>query len=137
MLLALLDLRAYQNLVSEIAKAKDEAERSNQAKVTFLANMSHELRTPLNGIIGFSEIIRDEMLGPIGTDKYREYASDINFSAMHLVELLSDILDLARLESGSARLEETDCDLVEIFDEVASTAAACDDRSGNHHHPPR
>ena len=118
-LLALLDLRAYQNLVSEIAKAKDEAERSNQAKVTFLANMSHELRTPLNGIIGFSEIIRDEMLGPIGTDKYREYASDINFSAMHLVELLSDILDLARLESGSARLEETDCDLVEIFDEVA------------------
>ena len=86
------------------------AQAANRAKSEFLANMSHELRTPLNAIMGFSQIIAEQTLGPIGTGKYIEYSRDINGSAQHLLEIINDILDLARIEAGKTELIEDPLD---------------------------
>ncbi|HWE72446.1 MAG TPA: HAMP domain-containing sensor histidine kinase [Stellaceae bacterium] len=86
------------------------AQAANRAKSEFLANMSHELRTPLNAIMGFSQIIAEETLGPIGTGKYIEYSRDINGSAQHLLAIINDILDLARIEAGKSELNEEPLD---------------------------
>lgn len=77
-----------------------ELRASNQAKSEFLANMSHELRTPLNAILGFSEVMRGEMFGTLGSVKYRDYAGDIHTSGAHLLSLINDILDVAKIEAG-------------------------------------
>lgn len=84
----------------ELQKSKDNAELANRAKSAFLANMSHELRTPLNGILGFAEIIRDQMIGPMGNSRYAEYAGDIHSSGTHLLHIINDILDLSKVEAG-------------------------------------
>lgn len=84
----------------ELVKAKEIAESANRAKSQFLANISHELRTPLNAVIGFSDIIQKEMLGPIENRKYVEYSSDINASGEHLLHIITDILDLSKAEAG-------------------------------------
>lgn len=86
--------------------AKEKAELANRAKSEFLANMSHELRTPLNAIIGFSEILKDEMLGPSGEPRYRTYAQDIHDSAIHLLEVINDILDISKIETGKFEIRE-------------------------------
>lgn len=86
--------------------AKEKAELANRAKSEFLANMSHELRTPLNAIIGFSEILKDEMLGPSGEPRYRAYAQDIHDSATHLLEVINDILDISKIETGKFEIRE-------------------------------
>jgi signal transduction histidine kinase len=84
----------------ELVKAKDAAESANRAKSQFLANISHELRTPLNAVIGFSDILMKEMLGPIDNKKYLEYSKDINDSGEHLLHIINDILDLSKAEAG-------------------------------------
>jgi ABC-type nitrate/sulfonate/bicarbonate transport system substrate-binding protein len=94
----------------ELEKAKLKAEASDKAKSVFLANMSHELRTPLNAIIGFSEMVKLQMVGPV-SEKYREYASDIQSSGAHLLGLISEILDLSKLESGKSELDEKEIDI--------------------------
>ena len=86
------------------------AQAANRAKSEFLANMSHELRTPLNAIMGFSQIIAEQTLGPIGTGKYIEYSRDITGSAQHLLDIINDILDLARIEAGKTELIEEPLD---------------------------
>ncbi len=83
-----------------------QAQAANQAKSEFLANMSHELRTPLNAIIGFSEIMKTAMLGPIGNPQYLEYAKDINQSGQHLLQVITDILDITKIEAGKFELHE-------------------------------
>lgn len=88
----------------ELETAMVEAEDANRAKSEFLAAMSHELRTPLNAISGFSEMIKGEYFGTIGSDKYKEYASDIMSSSDHLLNLVNDILDLSAIESGEQKL---------------------------------
>ena len=98
--------------------AKEQAELTNRSKSEFLANMSHELRTPLNAIIGFSDMIRGEMFGPVGSPKYVEYIDDINESGEHLLALISDILDLSKIEAGKLELYEEDVD-------VARTIRSC------------
>jgi signal transduction histidine kinase len=91
-----------------------EAEAASRAKTEFLANMSHELRTPLNAIIGFSDILRAELLGPLGTDRYRFYAQDIFDSGHHLLEVISDILDISKVEAGEFELRAEPTDLGDI-----------------------
>lgn len=86
-------------------QAQAEAESANRAKSAMLANTSHELRTPLNAIIGFSEMIHTQLLGPIGNDRYRQYAADINGSGKHLLSLIDDLLDLSKIEAGKAELQ--------------------------------
>jgi two-component system cell cycle sensor histidine kinase PleC len=98
---------ANEDLAVDLRNARDdalrkrfEAETANASKTAFLANMSHELRTPLNAILGFSDLIANETLGPVNNEHYREYAHDINASGAHLLDLINDILNLAKIESG-------------------------------------
>jgi signal transduction histidine kinase len=99
---------------TELAAAKAEAEAANQAKSLLLANVSHELRTPLNAILGFSEVIAKQILGPVGTPRYQEYAGDIHTSGKHLLALINELLDLAKIEAGHCRLEVETVSLDEL-----------------------
>ncbi|MCH9052698.1 MAG: HAMP domain-containing protein [Proteobacteria bacterium] len=105
-------------LADDLKLARDEAENANRSKSEFLANMSHELRTPLNAIMGFSEIIEKQIHGPVGSDKYRDYAIDINGAGRHLLDLINDILDLSKIESGKAELHEEDIDVAALLGSV-------------------
>jgi two-component system cell cycle sensor histidine kinase PleC len=91
-------------LAREAHEERQKAEDASRAKSTFLANMSHELRTPLNAVIGFSEIMAKELFGPIGNDQYKQYANDIFESGNHLLDLINDILDMAKIEANKLTL---------------------------------
>ncbi len=95
----------------ELEHARDAALRANGAKSEFLAYMSHELRSPMNAIVGFSEMMKREVMGPISPPKYREYADDIHGSARHLLSLINDILDLSKAEAGKLQLNEDQVDV--------------------------
>ena len=110
-----MDLTDRYRLELELETARDKAEVANHAKSSFMANMSHELRTPLNAIIGFSEMLQAEMLGPLGNERYREYVTDIRFAGRHLLDVVNDILDLARVESGATELEEELCSVDDLL----------------------
>ncbi|MBL8554656.1 MAG: PAS domain-containing protein [Phenylobacterium sp.] len=105
---AVTNLELSQEQLSELARKyeaeKIRAEAANQAKSDFLANMSHELRTPLNAINGFSEIMSGELFGPLGDARYRDYSKDILSSGQHLLALINDILDMAKIEAGKLNL---------------------------------
>ncbi|NQU57786.1 MAG: PAS domain-containing sensor histidine kinase [Rhodospirillales bacterium] len=103
--------------VTDLKEALEEAEIANRAKSTFLANMSHELRTPLNAVIGFSDTMKEGTFGPLN-EKYTEYANDINSSGKHLLELVNDILDLAKLESETTELHIEEVPPKEIIGEI-------------------
>jgi len=111
------DITDRKQMEQALRDARDAAERGSRAKSEFLANMSHELRTPLNAIIGFSEIMREEILGPVAVPKYREYLGDINNSAQHLLLIINDILDIARIEAGRVELKEARIDLKRMIEE--------------------
>jgi PAS domain S-box-containing protein len=100
------DISDRKRVEREILRAKESAESASNAKSQFLANMSHELRTPLNAILGFSEIMATESFGPLGSEKYKEYANDIHSSGTLLLDLISDVLDLSRIEAGALDLTE-------------------------------
>lgn len=100
----------------ELRQAKDASEQAYAAKSRFLANMSHELRTPLNAVIGFSEMIESQMLGPIFNEKYLEYATSIKDSGKHLLDLISDILDMSKIEAGKHTLELEEINIRDIID---------------------
>jgi two-component system cell cycle sensor histidine kinase PleC len=123
--LAMVEYRAEKDsLISELEEASaisDEARRraeaANKAKSRFLATMSHELRTPLNAIMGFSEVMEKEILGPIGSDVYREYARNIYVSGNHLLCIINEILDLSRIEAGRYDLHEETMRLTDIAED--------------------
>ena len=123
--LAMLEYRAEKDaLIGELEQSKaisDEArlraEEANLAKSRFLATMSHELRTPLNAILGFSEIMRAEILGPHANPTYREYANDIHESGQHLLTLINEILDISRIEAGRYELNEGPVTLAEVVED--------------------
>jgi PAS domain S-box-containing protein len=93
------------------------AEQTTKAKSAFLANMSHELRTPLNAVLGFSEMIHNQVLGRIGDERYCAYAADIHQAGSHLLDILNDVLDIARIESGRVELNESQVDLNALVEE--------------------
>ena len=97
-------------------EAKELAEVASRAKSEFLANISHELRTPLNAIIGFAEMTRDQMVGPVGNKKYIDYASVILKSAHHLLAVIGDVLDLAKIEARRFSIDPCPVELSEIAD---------------------
>jgi len=99
------DMTEHTRRERELREAKESAERAYAAKSQFLANMSHELRTPLNAIIGFSEMMQRQLLGPIGTERYLDYIDGIRQSGEHLLDLISDILDMSKIEAGKYHLD--------------------------------
>jgi signal transduction histidine kinase len=99
-----------------------ESHKANRSKSEFLATVSHELRTPLNAVIGFSDILKKQMFGPLGNDKYADYVNDINRSGSHLLSIINEILDLAKAESGKLELDERE---VEIFDIIERCVRMC------------
>ena len=100
---------------TELARARDEAQAANRTKSEFLANMSHELRTPLNAIIGFSEVMKAQIYGPMGDTRYADYAGDIHNSGQHLLEIINDILDIAKVEAGKLELRLDSVDVRQLF----------------------
>jgi two-component system cell cycle sensor histidine kinase PleC len=125
-------VRAHGQLhetIRELDGARLAAEESSRVKSQFMANMSHELRTPLNAIIGFSEVIRDALVGPIAA-RYQDYARDIHSSGRHLLSLINDVLDLSKIELGRLELHEEPIDLTKLVDDcrrfVAERAKAGD-----------
>ena len=105
-------------LAHKYAAERNRAEGANRSKSEFLANMSHELRTPLNAIIGFSEIMSEQMFGPMGAPKYSEYAYDIHKSGQFLLDVINDILDMSKIEAGKLELELSDVNLSNIIDDA-------------------
>ena len=107
-------------LIGDLSRAKEAAEQASRVKSHFLANMSHELRTPLNAIIGFSDVIRNQLFGPLGNPRYLDYVTDINHSGRHLLRLVNDILDLSKLEAGAVELASDRIDLHQLVAECMS-----------------
>ncbi len=102
---------------AELLRAKNQAEAANVAKSQFLATMSHELRTPLNAIIGFSDMLISQIYGPLGSPRYAGYAQDINASGQHLLALITDILDMSRIEAGRYEFQPEIVPLAELVEE--------------------
>ncbi|MBA4209494.1 MAG: hypothetical protein C0454_08185 [Parvibaculum sp.] len=121
---------ALEVRAADLSRALLLAEQASQAKSEFLATMSHELRTPLNAIIGFSETMKLEMFGPLGHRKYADYAKDINESGAHLLDLVSDILDISRVESGTDTLNETEIRVENVAQQVLDTVRMKAERAG-------
>jgi two-component system cell cycle sensor histidine kinase PleC len=121
---------ANEDLAAALREARDdamrkryEAESANSSKTAFLANMSHELRTPLNAILGFSDIIAHQTMGPGQMDRYAGYAADINASGAHLLSLINDMLDVAKIESGRMEIEPRWVDPREAVESVGRLMA--------------
>ncbi|KAF0140825.1 MAG: Sensor protein [Rhodospirillaceae bacterium] len=106
---------AYGSAFRDQLEQRRAIEVASRAKSDFLASMSHELRTPLNAVIGFADIIAGEMFGPIGTERYREDARNIAEAGRHLLNLISDILDVSKVSSGRMVLDEEEINLVEAI----------------------
>ncbi|MEM7329776.1 MAG: PAS domain-containing sensor histidine kinase [Pseudomonadota bacterium] len=103
-------------LTRHLKHEKQRAERSANSKNAFLANMSHELRTPLNAINGFSEILVGELYGPLGDERYKEYAQDILDSGKHLLDMITDLLDMAKIDAGKMTVDLHPIDIVDPVD---------------------
>ena len=100
------------------------AEAANRSKTSFLANMSHELRTPLNAILGFSEMMKREILGPVQPPKYRDYVEDIHHMGRHLLSLVNDILEMSKVEAGESQLSESEFAVRELLEDGIRTVTA-------------
>lgn len=99
------DITQWKDAQKDLVAARKRAENENSQKSDFVAKISHEIRTPLNAIIGFSEVMKEEQFGPINNDRYREYLRDIHVSGTHIMALINDLLDLAKIEAGKLDLD--------------------------------
>lgn len=118
------DVTEQRRAQEAIAQAADEAQAASRAKSEFLANMSHELRTPLNAILGFSEVILDEVYGPLQPPNYVEYIKLVRESGHHLLNVINDILDMSKIEAGRYDLEFERADLSQVMAECVTMVAA-------------
>ena len=114
--MALAYIQLYEASLDRLRGAKEQAEAASRAKSEFLATMSHELRTPLNAVIGFAQVMQAEVLGPVGTARYLEYCRDIERSGLHLLEIINDILDIAKIEAGRHEMTLAECDPRRVVD---------------------
>jgi signal transduction histidine kinase len=124
------NVTTLQRMTLTLASARDEAQQANSAKSMLLANVSHELRTPLNAIIGFSDLMRHEIYGPLGNPRYGEYAGDIQRSGQLLLSLINDLLDVTKLEAGRYDLTESECDLAALAKEAVGLIKMQAERGG-------
>jgi len=115
-------------LSQRLAVEKERAEKASRAKSAFLANMSHELRTPMNAIIGFAEVIAKQMMGPVLPARYGDYAQDILRSGQHLLSLINDLLDLAKIEAGRMSLNR---DVIDLRDSLFEATRVFDNDAQN------
>ncbi|MDR1827483.1 MAG: PAS domain S-box protein [Methylobacteriaceae bacterium] len=109
------DLSAFKRVERELTTAREEAERASAMKSDFLAKISHDVRTPLNAILGFTELMLDERFGPVNNARYREYLTDIKDSGAHVLGLINDLLDLARIEAGKMEFTFSPTSLNELM----------------------
>lgn len=112
------DITFRKKIEKSLKLAKERAESSSRAKSSFLAQMSHEFRTPLNAIIGFSEMMINETFGKLGHAKYNEYADDVHNSACHLLEIVNDVLNMSRIESGNVKINSEVTSIPELLKKV-------------------
>ncbi len=124
------DMTALRQREEALIMAKESAELANRSKTEVLTNMSHELRTPLTAVIGFSEVMERELFGPLGSLRYQDYATDIKESAQHLLALINDILDVAKIEAGAHELCEEEIDLGETVRAVERLVSERANRAG-------
>lgn len=118
LLIAMTDMSEQRALEETLRNAKEEAELASRTKSEFLANMSHELRTPLNAILGFSEILSNEMFGPLGVPQYKDYVTDIKESGAHLLGLINEILDVSKADAGKLELRENKTNILSIIQDT-------------------
>ena len=126
---AVRDAGAQKAREADLIAAREQAEEQNAGKSRFLANMSHELRTPLNAILGFSDIMRQRLFGPL-SDRYSEYAELIHESGSHLLELINDVLDMSKIEADKFELAREDFDARDAVDGVLRLMRGQADRAG-------
>lgn len=108
-----------RRLTADLAKAKIQAESASRAKTDFLAHMSHEFRTPLNAIIGFSDVMHKELFGPVANPRYQEYIGDIGDAGAHLLNLVNEVLDLAKIESGKSEVQPVPINIPDLLQNCA------------------
>lgn len=114
---------------ARLSAARTHVELTNRTASDLLSGMSHELRTPLNAIIGFSEIVRAEMFGPIGSDRYRAYLLDIHESGRQLLDLINDLLDVARIDAGKIEMADQNVDIAALIQDcISDMSEQADDR---------
>ena len=121
------DVTEQREAEAALRRSSEAAEAANRAKSDFLAKMSHELRTPLNSIIGFSEILEDESVGPL-TEKQRRYVSNVLLSGRNLLQLINDILDLAKVEAGRMELVASEFDAAKALEQIRGIVVALADK---------
>ena len=129
MIASLRDSRVQRARETDLERARASAEQQNAGKSRFLANMSHELRTPLNAIMGFSDIMRQRLFGPM-SDRYAEYAELIHESGSHLLELINDVLDMSKIEAERFELAREDFDARDAITAVLRLMRGQADRAG-------
>ncbi|NBX66666.1 MAG: PAS domain S-box protein [Proteobacteria bacterium] len=118
------DITSQKEHEKALREAKEQAEAAYASKSRFLANMSHELRTPLNAIIGFSDLMDKQILGPLGDERYLDYVKAIKESGTHLLDLITDILDMSKIEAGKYELSLQDVNVSQVIRTTAQMMEA-------------